>query len=56
MDDLAPCRTPVYPARGAGQDTLGMQRRTVLGELYCYVVDTIGIWAGCCMVMLLLLA
>ncbi len=44
------------PARGAGQDTLSVQRRTVLRGVYYYVVYYIGVWNGCRIVILLLLA
>ena len=44
------------PARGAGQDTLSVQRRTVLRGVYYYVVYNIGVWTGCRIVILLLLA
>jgi hypothetical protein len=42
------------PARGAGQDTLSIRRRTVLRGVYYYVVYNIGLGTGCCMVILLL--
>jgi hypothetical protein len=44
------------PARGAGQDTLRIRRRTVLRGVYYYVVYNIGVWTGCRIVILLLLA